>query len=127
MKKLLIIKADTNDGDYVTAMHEVTEEYIKALEPVFKAISEFKPYRTEKVEGMQSAGWTHNHNWPCGNDLPRLDLGEKYPQDIYPQLSNEDVEEFNQLCPTAEYGIHTIVDIRVLDVADEKVYYEHKY
>lgn len=125
MKLVLSIKADTNDADYVTNQIVVTPEQLAAYEPVFEAIKKFKPYKTKSESG---SSWTHNHNWPMGEHCPRTDLGEKFPAEIYAGVLTEDqVEMFSDICPMGEYGIHTIIEIKVMEVADEKVYYQHKY
>jgi hypothetical protein len=124
-KLVLIIKADTNDADYVISMHDVTKEQLAELEPIFKAIAGFKPYKTKSESGSK---WTHDHNWPRGSEyMPRYDLGEKDPKDIYAGiLTEEQCEMFNDLAPYGEYGIHTVVEIKVLEVADETIYYNHR-
>ena len=128
MKLVLSIKADTNDADYVTQQTVVTPEQLAELQPVFEAIAKFKPYKTKTEDGQMD--WTHNHNWPMGdgNYMPRTDLGEKEPKEIYAKkLTPEQVEMFSDLCPFGEYGIHTIAEIKVMEVGEETVYYKHKY
>jgi hypothetical protein len=127
MKLVLSIKADTNDADYVTQQTVVTPEQIVLLEPIFETIKAFKPYKTKTEDGKMD--WTHKHNWPVGSEyMPRYDLGEKDPKDIYAgKLTEEQVEFFQDLCPYGEHGIHTIVEIKVMEVADERIYYTHKY
>ena len=123
-KYKLIIEADTNDADYVSAVNEVNKETIEKLYPVFDAIKAFKPYETKtdgKIDGEIEMDWTHDSNWPVGDAL-RPDLGEKSPQEIYPNLTPKQVEMFNDLCPYGEYGFHTITKITVVEYISEKEY-----
>lgn len=123
MKLLLIIKADTNDADYVFTHNVITPEKLEELKPIFAAIAAFKPYKT-KIEGA-SREWSHDHNWPNG-DCYRDDLGEKTPVEIYAgTLTQDQVEEFEDCYVPC--GIHDIVSIKVLEVANETTYYKHKY
>ena len=78
----IMIRVDTNDGNYVEVTNIITEAQLKILRPVFEAIKNFKPY---KVHGGE-----HNHNFPSGECL-REDLGEKTPEEIY-DLDKETVE-----------------------------------
>lgn len=86
----LSITADTNDADYVTSTNEISEEGIEALLPIIEMVKKHKHY-----------------NWLVG-DNHRSGEG---PMDIYPELSGEAFEWFNDYVPYGEYGIHTITDI----------------
>lgn len=116
----LWIQADTNDGDYTSSISKVTKKELKRLEPIFAAIKAFRPYKGKSETGTE---FSHHNNWPNGEYYPRTDLGEKTPEEIYAGiLTPEQVELFNDLCPWGESGIHSIVDIKVMEVTKEKVY-----
>jgi hypothetical protein len=120
----LIIKADTNDANYIQSVQDITQEELNALLPIFEAIKNFKPYIT-KGTGQSELEWTHDHNWPGdGEYCPRTDLGEKYPAEIYAGILTEDqVELFNEYRPYGgECDVHSIVKITVLEYIDEKEY-----
>jgi hypothetical protein len=120
MKYEVIIKADTNDGDYVTSMETVGDAELKLIREVCKAIKDFQPYTTEGCN-IDWRDWTHSHNWPEGECL-REDLGEKSPSEIYSQCSQEALDLFRELIPYGEYGIHTIESVTVSPVvAREKL------
>jgi len=44
MKKYIVIKADTNDGDYVSEKSEITDYQIEQIKPLIEAIKNFQPY-----------------------------------------------------------------------------------
>jgi hypothetical protein len=117
MKKYLVITADTNDGDYVTEKHLVTDETLESLKPAIEAVKNFKPYTVRKFE----IDWTHNHNFPTG-ECCREDLGEKSPKEYYVGggfLTEDQFLDFEELVPYAEYGIHTIKTVEILNVSEE--------
>lgn len=117
-EKYLYITADSNDGDYVSQINKIDEDDLKSLLPLFEAIKNFKPYSAK--------GFTHRHNWPHGDGeyIPREDLGEKPLYELYEGvLTSEQIDFFNEdYCPYGENGVHTIKDIRVLTVIEDKSY-----
>lgn len=119
MKKYLVITADTNDADFVTEKHLITDEVLEKLKPTIDAVKNFKPYKVKSLKnGIE---WTHNHNFPTG-ECCREDLGEKTPIEYYVGgglLTEDQFHYFEELVPYSEYGIHTIVSIEVLEVTDE--------
>jgi hypothetical protein len=98
MKKILIIKADTNDADYVEESNEITDDELRDILPVIEAIKKYKG----------------PHNWP------EYEYSDESPFDIYPQLTEDQIEAFSGLTPTGEYGIHTIESIRLLTILDDQ-------
>lgn len=99
MKQVLIIKADTNDADYVHRITEVTPETIEELIPVIEAV---------KAKDGQ---------WPRG------EYADGDPEEIYEGiLTPEQIDNFGGFCPYGEHGIHTIASIKVLTVVEEKRY-----
>ena len=113
MKKYLIITADSNDGDYLTSKHEITDEELELIKPVVEAIKNFKPY---KVITRNNTKWNHCHNYP-NNECCREDLGEKTTSELYGHLKGYNL--FNDLIPYNEFGIHTIESVEFLVVQDE--------
>ena len=98
--KLLIIKADHNDGDYLHSINEVSDADIQEILPVIEAIKEF--------------GKSHNYNTSEYRD------DEPTASDEYGHLEGFDL--FDDYVPHGEYGIHTIKSIDILTVV-EKVSY----
>jgi hypothetical protein len=100
---LIIISADTNDGDYVHDLKEVSESeynetYKDLLSKVSKAIS--------KRGGTWGRGEIQNRH----ND-PRI---------IYKDvLTEEEIDAFDYLAPHGEYGIHSIGSITVYSVGEK--------
>jgi hypothetical protein len=119
MKKYIIVKADTNDADYVMEKSEITDEQIEQLKPLIEAIKNFQPYETITKRGNQPR--THRHNFPCG-EFVREDLGEKDAFTYYlEQGISEDVLEMfcSEFAPSSENGIHTIISIEIIVVQEE--------
>lgn len=112
----LVITADSNDADYVTNTSHISEENLERIKPILKAIKDFKPYTVKELDGTSQ---THRYNWPRSEYAPRTDLGEKYPHEIYPQFSLEDIEFFEEYLPFGEYGIHTIVSAYVYPIPNK--------
>jgi len=110
----IMIRVDTNDGDYDTNIVDITEEELKSIRPIIATIKKFKAY---------GKNGQHHHNWPSG-ECCREDLGEKEPEDIYPDLDFEAdaMYLFVDLLPCgSEYGFHTIDRIEVYPKPEKEV------
>lgn len=95
----LVITADTNDADYVTETHKVTQEDINKLAPIVQAI------KTRNASTRRGSG---QYNWAVGELAGR----REGPGVVYKDILTEDqIEWFTELCPMGEYGIHTIESI----------------
>jgi hypothetical protein len=105
----ITIVADTNDADYVTSINEISDEDLALIKPLIEAIRMFTPYSTNK-DGMK---WQHSHNYPNGEYAPRTDLGEMTTRELYCDFDEEVFQIFEYLCPTGEYGIHSIKSIHI--------------
>jgi hypothetical protein len=104
MKKYVIITADYNDGDYVSEKTEVTDEQIEKLKNIINKIERIKVY---------GGGYANCFEWKTG------DQREKPLSQAHPELSLEEIELIESLRPSAEYGIHTIEEIEILEVVNE--------
>ncbi len=111
MKKYIIIKADTNDADYVTKKSDISDEDLENIKDIVKAIR----------------GSKRNHNWPDGEyneetladlypNFYELDRNEEYPEILAKTVT---AEKFRNFVPHGEYGVHTIESIEILEVANE--------
>lgn len=114
MTKYLIIVADTNDGDYITKISEITDKNLESIKPVIKAINKFKPYEGKS----DSMTHTHHHNFSIG-EIYRNDLGEKSPKELYVNTGKcyeHALEMFtDDYIPYGENGIHSIVTIDIIE------------
>ena len=117
MDKYIKITVDTNDADYVSELSKITDEELMKLKPLIEAIKEFKPYEGYGTSGRK---FMHEHNYPSINSeyFPRRDLGEKSPEEIYPNIDADIHEMFQDMCPFSEYGFHTVESITLLYVSD---------
>lgn len=107
MKKVLIIKADTNDGDYITSEREINENFDMArLQKVVNAIKDFNAMSKQTNGGK----WSDN-NWP------EHEYQDGSPGELYGKvLTGDDIEFFSNLRPYGEDGIHTIESIRIVEI-----------
>lgn len=114
MKRYIVIKADTNDADYITSKHLITDQQLQKITPVIDAINNFKPYKLPS----KNKEWENkfDHNFPIG-ECCRTDMGEKTIQELYGHLDG--LEVFENFIPYYEYGIHTIKSIELLEVENE--------
>ena len=91
------IVADTNDGDYVTKLTDITLEELLLIEAVAQVVREH------------------------GNAWKNQQQGD--PIDQYGgRLAEEDIEDFDGYVPYDEYGVHTIVSIEFTPIINwEKI------
>ena len=100
-KVVLYIKADTNDADYVTSENKIQDGDLETIRKVCTLL------KTEKPKGY--------YNWPSGDQgTPR----DAWNED---QLTDEEIDVFNDYTPYGEYGIHSIeqVQIRRIEVLED--------
>ena len=116
MKKYLVVKADTNDGDYITEKTLVTDAQLESVTPVINAIKKFKPYEGVWKCGNFESKMTHRHNFPIGEQC-RDDMGEKTTDELYGHIKG--YNQFLKMDPYSEYGIHTIKEATILVVEEE--------
>ena len=94
----MTIIADTNDGDYVTEISEITMKAIERFKPLIKAIKKSKE--------------RHNFEWgECCDD---------YPEQYSKRFGEELLEEFTNYVPHGEYGIHTIESIYITPYVEKE-------
>lgn len=116
MTNYLLVVADHNDADYITKVEKISDKTLQKLKPLFSAIKKFKPYKSASGSGMMH---THPHNFPVG-ECCRTDLGEKELADIYPDHLHALQIFQDEYVPVNEYGIHTIKEIKLLEIASVK-------
>jgi hypothetical protein len=119
---MLVVRGDSNDADFVTAITPVTQEELDYFAPLFEALKNFKPYKgmtDTKVHSGEPHEHSHDNNWPRGEYGYRPDLGEKSPEELYGELAEEFDEKF---VPYDDNGcVHDIVEIFVVKL-DQKVF-----
>ena len=103
---MIIIKADTNDADYVHSIIE-DEWYIKE-----ENLDRFKKIATIVKERTKVG----THNWENGDSITMA------PEEMYEGvLTEDDIDFFEEYLPYGEYGIHTIKSIRIISTGPEEV------
>lgn len=115
MKKYIIIKADVNDGDYISSKHEITDENLEIVKPIIQAINEFNEDKSIKYQ---------KYNWWTMDDHSRGSSPEQYlsPEERYKdKVSQEAFDYFNELLPYMDNeNIHTIESIELLEVSKQE-------
>lgn len=119
MKKILIIEADHNDGDYVTAEHDITKRlaatHVMAQDYDIDGDAgkeTFLEWITRVATAIKNCDAPYN--WPAS------EYADGNPKGVYRNvLSSDDIDIFDEFVPSAEHGIHTIESIRILTVADD--------
>ena len=91
MKYEIVVTADTNDADYITKTSEIDDAGLVEIMPVIEAI-----------KGLDKK---HHYNWP------RHEYQDETVEAIYPQLTKDQIEAFEEYRPYGEYGIHTIESV----------------
>jgi hypothetical protein len=109
----ITIKADTNDGDYVTSINQISEEDLNKIRPLIKAIKEFEPYPSK------IAPWVCDHNYPHGQIL--YDDSRHTPPRKHYKFDSEIFDIFEDLLPYNEYGFHSIVSISVCPYVEKEI------
>lgn len=108
----ITITVDTNDADYLTKVSEISEADLETIKPLIKAIKNFKPYIGKTTGTYAGRDWQHSHNYHIG-EYVREDLGEKQVTEVYPNISQEVHELFQEYCPYGQDGFHTVESILV--------------
>lgn len=97
-KKYVRITADYNDGDYATSSCEITDEQEAFIKKVVNVIKDLNL----------------SNNWSniCGS--------RDYIEDYSEYLTEDELEKFDQFVPGSEFGVHSIVSVKIELVADSK-------
>ncbi len=112
MGTMIIIKADTNDADYVHAIIE-DEWHLKP-----ENLNRFKKIAQVVKDNKVESKYGGHHNWDNGEYAREGDE----PATMYEGLlTKDDRDFFEEYIPYGDYGIHTIVSIRILSTSDEVV------
>lgn len=95
MAAILIVTADYDDGDYVSEVTEVGDDFdYERLKKVCEAI--------KTQEGYDS--------WPTCD----MENNRDSKEDIYADLlTEEDIDWFDSYVPNAPHGVHTVTDITI--------------
>lgn len=108
---LVIVKADTNDADYVeqsTFLNVSETNDLEALELVRKV---------SKVLGETKGKF--EYNWPQ-NEYSEGDLYEQYSD----YLTEDEIGAFAQeFVPSSENGVHSICNIEIVEVSNLEILY----
>ena len=87
----IYIEVDTNDGDYVGDLKDITEKNAARLTDLINK------------SGDELAQWQEG------------DCAEQNPIDAYPDFTEEEIEFISDLMPYSEYGFHTVEKITLLE------------
>jgi len=108
MSKYIYIKADTNDGDYISKKSEITDDQIELIKPVIEQLK----FRKDKLNEDKMHNWNEwRHNWVTS------EYSESTLYDMYIEtnlLTQEQVDLFDEFVPFGEYGVHTVESVEIL-------------
>lgn len=118
------ITVDRNDADYKTELSWFDDpDKLNKILPLIRKISDklstFVAYEVDRGNGLSII---HQSNWPSG-ECYCGHMGEKTPQELY-DLTDEEVEEFESLCPHSETGFHTIMFIAMKKIEKSEHLFE---
>ena len=95
----VVIKADTNDADYITSINHVKPDKIKQLIEIVTKVEKYGSYN-------------NIISWETG-DYASEELWEQHPE-----LTEDECEFLENYIPYSEHGVHTIEDIKLLKVEE---------
>ena len=99
LKKQIIIKADYNDGDYITEQCSITDERLEKVKEIVAVLKEVNK-RTRRIE------------WPTGDCAGRGESIYNYATDGH--LTMEEIQFLDEYVPHGEHGVHTIESIEIV-------------
>jgi len=111
MKKFIVIQADCNDADYLMEKSEITDQQIEeVIKPVIVALEKRKAAYEELDKIDSKRAWNElHHNWETS------EYGDTPPQKMYEgELSEDQIDAFQEFVPWGEYGVHTIYRIEIV-------------
>lgn len=94
MTKYILVRADTNDADYIEELNSISDAHESRLIDILSKI--------KKDDGEIS--------WRTG-DMASEDLMEQHPE-----LTEGEIDLLDQYTPHGEYGVHTIDSIEIYEV-----------
>ena len=101
MKTFIYIECDENDADYRSSLCEITPETLEAIRPVIDAIRAYT--------SQPDREWG-DYNYLTGERVGEGDSAEKMDGEV------PGWEEWNEFVPFAEYGFHTVSEIKIFHV-----------
>lgn len=111
--KTFLVTADYNDADYMSHVVTISDEDFEKFLPLIEAIANFEPY-------IDAFG-INTHNW----DAIRYDMGGKRPEEIYPQFSEDLLDDFRDkflsMYVPGEMGFHSIINIQEITLGKRYV------
>ena len=91
----IYIEVDTNDGDYVGDLKDISEKDVTRLSELVKK------------SGDNLSSWEEG------------ECADSEPEDVYPDFTEDEIEFISDFMPNVEYGFHTLIGIKILK--EEKV------
>lgn len=93
---LIVVKADTNDADYIEETNTIDEDWLEEIKPVIESLKKDK-------------------SWPKGWNFREKII------DIHTELTEQQIDSFNDLCPHGENGIHSIESITLYEIVSKQI------
>lgn len=103
---ILIIRADTNDGDYITDYQIADQE---KLDLIIKIAKQLMNAKRNSAHGEDSFSW------------PTSEYARFTPLELYGDEINVDyLDLIDWMVPFGEFGVHTVESIRYFELASEE-------
>lgn len=113
MKQYILIKADTNDADYINSKHDISDISSEDIENIKSVVNAIKEYTNDKSIKYQKWNWWMMES--SKKDRPS-------PTELYVdsgKCTQKALDYFDDLCPSDEFGIHSIKSVEILIVQEE--------
>ena len=111
--KTFLVTVDYGDADYISHAVTISDEDFEKFLPLIEAISSFEPY-------IDAFGANRN-NW----DAMRYDMGGKRTEEIYPQFSEDLLDDFRgkflSVHDPGGMGFHSIINIQEITLGKRYV------
>jgi hypothetical protein len=110
MARTILVKADTNDADYITRSSKLNEE---DLPTILKVVAEIKAFDARTRRGSGEYNWYARYE-----HYGRKRSG---PREVYEDvLTEEEIEIFEEYIPYGEDGIHTIESVEIFEIINKE-------
>lgn len=95
MTKYILIRADTNDADYIEELNIISDTQVDIIIDILSKINK---------DSSGTISWK------------TLDVADEELWEQHPELTVEECEILDTYVPSGEYGIHTIESIEIYEV-----------
>lgn len=103
---LIVVRGDTNDGDYITKTTLLSEKKYEKIENVLVKVSDIV------------ANSTAGYNWANEYSDEKNEPEEQYVKTG--KITQEELDMFSDYVPSGELGVHTVESVTVYTITEIK-------